>query len=46
MSRPDIRELIERTYRIVYRVDGEDIHILTVIEGHRLLDPVAPGLDP
>ena len=34
---PDIRELIYRGYRIVYRLNGDYIEILTVFEGHRLL---------
>lgn len=31
------RELIIKGYRLVYRVQGEVIQILTVFEGHRLL---------
>ncbi len=34
---PDIRELIYRGYRIVYRLNVDRIEILTVFEGHRLL---------
>jgi plasmid stabilization system protein ParE len=34
---PDIRELIYRGYRIVYRLNGDRIEIFTVFEGHRLL---------
>ncbi|OGU13102.1 MAG: plasmid stabilization protein [Geobacteraceae bacterium GWC2_53_11] len=34
---PDIRELVYRGYRIVYRLNGDRIDILTVFEGHRLL---------
>ena len=34
---PDIRELIYRGYRIVYRLNGDRVEILTVFEGHRLL---------
>ena len=37
---------LERAYRVVYRVDGEDVRILTVIEGHRLLDPETLGMNP
>jgi plasmid stabilization system protein ParE len=33
----DIRELIYRGYRIVYRLNCDRIEILTVFEGHRLL---------
>lgn len=36
-GRDDIREVIERGYRIVYRIVGEEIHLLTVFESHRLL---------
>ena len=35
VRREDVRETFLRTYRIVYRVAGEDIRILTVFEGHR-----------
>jgi len=34
---PEIRELIYKKYRIVYRVNKKNIEILTVFEGHRLL---------
>ena len=37
IGNPDIRELIFRGYRIVYRLNGDQIEILTVFEGHRLL---------
>ena len=37
IGNPDIRELIYRGYRIVYRLNGNRIDILTVFEGHRLL---------
>jgi addiction module RelE/StbE family toxin len=36
-GRPDIRELIVQSYRIVYRVRGDDVEILTVHHGARLL---------
>jgi plasmid stabilization system protein ParE len=36
ISNPDMRELIFRKYRIVYRIAGNNIDILTVFEGHRL----------
>lgn len=36
-EREDIREFIEGNYRIVYRVLGRQVHVLTVFEGHRLL---------
>jgi toxin ParE1/3/4 len=37
IGNPDIRELIYRGYRIVYRLKGDSLEILTVFEGHRLL---------
>jgi len=37
IGNPDIRELIYRVYRIVYRLNGDRAEILTVFEGHRLL---------
>lgn len=37
IGNPDMRELVYRGYRIVYRLIGERIEILTVFEGHRLL---------
>lgn len=39
LKRADVREVIERTYRIVYRIRSETIDVLTVFEGHRLLWP-------
>lgn len=37
LANPDIRELLFKKYRIVYRLKGNYIEILTVFEGHRLL---------
>jgi len=37
ISNPKIREIIARKYRIVYRINENEIEILTVFEGHRLL---------
>ena len=34
-SDPDIRELIIKGYRLVYRIKDDRIDILTVFEGHR-----------
>lgn len=34
-ARPDVREVLLRSYRIVYRVREEGIVVLTVFEGHR-----------
>ena len=36
IGRSDVRELLLRSYRIVYRVSGDHIDVLTVFEGHRL----------
>ncbi len=33
----DVREVIDRKYRIVYLVSNDTIVVLTVLEGHRLL---------
>lgn len=32
-----VREVFLRTYRIVYRIRGDEVQILTVFEGHRRL---------
>jgi plasmid stabilization system protein ParE len=37
LANPDIRELLFKKYRIVYRLKANCIEILTVFEGHRLL---------
>ena len=37
IANPAIRELIFKRYRIVYRVNKNNVEILTVFEGHRLL---------
>ena len=37
IGNPEMRELIYRGYRIVYRLPGDALEILTVFEGHRLL---------
>jgi plasmid stabilization system protein ParE len=34
---PNVREVFERTYRIVYRIGDDAIHVLTVFDGRRLL---------
>jgi len=42
-DRQDIREVVRRTYRIVYRVREDAIEVLTIFEGHRLFpEDVAP----
>jgi addiction module RelE/StbE family toxin len=45
IAHPEIRELLFKKYRIVYRLKTKTMEILTVFEGHRLLrldeiDPV------
>ncbi|MFH1951546.1 MAG: type II toxin-antitoxin system RelE/ParE family toxin [Pseudomonadota bacterium] len=35
----DIREVIERPYRIIYRTKPEQIDVLAVIHGARQIDP-------
>jgi plasmid stabilization system protein ParE len=37
ISNPDIRELLFKKYRIMYRVKKNTVEILTLFEGHRLL---------
>jgi addiction module RelE/StbE family toxin len=37
LTTPDIRELIFKKYRIVYRIKANHIEIVTVFEGHRML---------
>jgi len=37
IANPDIRELIFKNYRIIYRLNENNVEILTVFEGHRLL---------
>jgi len=42
-DRHDIREVLRRRYRIVYRVREDAIEVLTIFEGHRLFpDGVVP----
>lgn len=37
ISNPEIRELLFKKYRIVYQINKNNLEILTVFEGHRLL---------
>jgi len=37
LTTTDIRELIFKKYRIVYRIKAKHIEIVTVFEGHRML---------
>ena len=36
---PDIREVIERPYCIIYRIKAEQLDILAVVHGAQLLPP-------
>jgi addiction module RelE/StbE family toxin len=36
---PDLREVIERPYRIIYRIKADQIDILDVVHGAQLLQP-------
>lgn len=36
LATPDIRELIFKKHRIVYRIKANQIEIVTVFEGHRM----------
>ena len=38
LARSDRRELIVDGYRIIYKIDGKTVSILTVFESHRQLD--------
>jgi toxin ParE1/3/4 len=38
MSMPEIREILYKNYRIVYLIGKNKIDILTIFEGHYLLD--------
>jgi len=37
ISNPNIREVIAKKYRIVYKIQENKIEILTAFEGHKLL---------
>jgi plasmid stabilization system protein ParE len=39
-GRDDIREVIKRGYRVIYRVSDEHVEIVTVRDGHRLLPDI------
>jgi len=42
LMRDDIREVLLASYRIVYQIRTEDLLVLTVFEGHRLLPMEEP----
>ena len=35
----DIREVIEGPYRIIYKINPDQVDVLAIIHGHRLLPP-------
>lgn len=39
----DVREVIERPYRIIYRIKPDQIDVLAVMHGARLLPPKLEG---
>ena len=39
---PDIREVIEGSYRVIYKVAANEVRVLAVIHGARLLPPQLP----
>jgi len=39
VGRPNVREIFQGQYRIIYRIAEHQIDILTVFHGARLLDP-------
>ncbi|MFO8073921.1 MAG: type II toxin-antitoxin system RelE/ParE family toxin [Polyangia bacterium] len=39
LGQEHLREILRGNYRIVYRVQGATLQVLTVFEGHRLLRP-------
>jgi toxin ParE1/3/4 len=41
-GRADIREVLLRHYRIIYRVDGAEIVVLAVFGGGQLVTPLDP----
>jgi plasmid stabilization system protein ParE len=49
LDRDDVREVVLRGYRIVYRLRQDAIDVLTVFDGHRVLrldlDESQPGRD-
>lgn len=39
---PDIREVLEGPYRVIHEVDTNEVRVLAVIHGARLLPPAQP----
>ncbi len=42
-NRSDIRELYVHSFRLIYRIDGPEARVLTVIHGSRQLPPDVPN---
>jgi toxin ParE1/3/4 len=42
----DLRERLFQNYRIVYRLRGEKVEIVTLVHAARLLPPTPPGQQP
>ena len=42
-GRPEVREVLLKSYRIIYRIEGRDFIVVTVTEGHH---PLPGGVDP
>lgn len=38
-NRPEIRECFIYSYRLIYQIQADAIHILTVFHGRRLMEP-------
>lgn len=38
LGRPDVREITYRSHRVIYRIDGQSILILTIRHWRQLLD--------
>ena len=45
LDRDDVREVVLKRYRIVYRVRQTGIVVVTVFEGHRRLPAIDPDAD-
>jgi len=39
----DIREAVEGAYRVIYRIAVDEVQVLAVVHGARLLPPEPPG---
>jgi plasmid stabilization system protein ParE len=42
MKDPDIREVLEGQYRLIYEIARGEIHVLAVLHGEQLLPPEPP----